>query len=252
MMFVSALLFLPAIFIPPVRCQKPLQPLSAKPAFALAPDDNGLVIAMMKKGLEDDIIVAKIKGSNWAFLLSDDAMLALRKQGVSARVIAVMIDHMVLTGASVFIDGEQIEVSTLSQSTTGGRLLNNLTGDLTPLRQNAFLDGAVASTSASPMPLIKITVPRGDSINNYILVQMKQKDDRREIEVNTGSGISNSRSGVETSAIRKTIVIPRGDNSFQLLPMKPLKHGAYLIYIIGSADQRKNIFARGYEFSVLD
>jgi hypothetical protein len=250
-MLFSAFLFLPPTLLQSALGQNSLEPLAARPALALAPNDDDLVVAMLNKGLDDDIIVAKIKASNWTFQLSDDEMLALRKQGLSARVIAVMIDHMVLSGASVFVDDKHVDISTLSQAKTGGRLLNNLTGDLTPLKENAYLDGPIAATSASPMPEIKITVPRGDSIKNYVLVQMKQKGDRREIEVSTGSGISNSRSGVETSAIRKTLVIPRGNNTFQLLPDKPLKHGAYMVYVIGSADERKDIYARGYDFSVL-
>ncbi len=170
--------------------------LKVRVAESSSPNDNLLVVAMMNKGLDDSIIVAKIKSSSWTFKLTDDDMLALRKSGLSAPVVAAMVDSSVLSMARVTIDDQSVQIDTLGQAKTAGRLLNNLTGDLTSLKENAFLEGPAAANSASPMPDITISLPKGESIESYILVQMNPKSDRRELEVGTGGGVGSSRTGI--------------------------------------------------------
>ncbi len=233
----------------PTLAQKPL---AMRPAPEPPANDDGRVVEMMDLGLDDDIIVAKIRASDWTFVLTNQDLLRLRQLGLSAPVVAAMIDHSVRRNVTVLIDDKLIEINTLSQAHTGGRLLNNLTGDLTPLTQKAYLSGTVSSNSASPMPEITVTLPAGDSINNYVLVEMKRKDDRREIQVSSGSGIGNGRSGVRTSDIRKTRIIARGSNTFQLLPLVPLRRGEYMLYVIGSTDEQRDVYAKGYDFAVLN
>jgi hypothetical protein len=240
--------FLTALSLtPPANAQSMLK---VRAMEAAQPNDNGVILAMMNKGLDDSIIVAKIKSSSWTFKLTDDDMLALRKSGVSAPVVAAMVDSSVLSTARVSIDGQSVQLDTLGQAKTAGRLLNNLTGDLTPLRENAFLEGPVAMTAASPVPDITITLPRGDTIESYILVQMNPKGDRREIEVGSGGGVTSSRTGIGSHSIRPIRVVARGESSFQLVPVKPLKPGEYMVYLIGSSDERKDIYGKGYAFSV--
>jgi hypothetical protein len=142
---------------------------------------------------------------------------------------------------------------TMGQAKTAGRLLNNLTGDLTPLKENAFLEGGTATTQASPMPEILITLPKGDSIGNYILVKMDRKDDtRRELGVGTGGGVGNGRTGLSSNnPVRPIRVILRSEDVYQLLPLNKLKDGQYMIYVVGSSDERKNIYGKGYDFAVL-
>jgi hypothetical protein len=225
--------------------------LKVRAAAVPQPNDNNIVVAMMNKGLDDSIIVAKIKSSSWTFKLTDDDMLALRKTGVSAPVVAAMVDSSVLSRARVTIDDQPVAMDTMGQAKTAGRLLNNLTGDLTPLRENAFLEGPDATTSASPMPEVIISLPRGESIESYILVQLNEKNDRRELEVGTGGGVGSSRTGIGPHSIRPIKVIDRGESTYQMVSVKPLKPGEYMVYVIGSSDERKDIYGKGYPFSVL-
>ena len=206
---------------------------------------------MLNKGFDDDIIIARIKSSDWTFQLSDDEMLALRKAGVSSRVVAVMIDNSQLAGARVEIDDRPVQLNTLGQAKIAGKFLNNLTGDFTSLKEKTYLEGPTASNSASPMPEITVTVPKGDSIGNYVLVQLDPKSDRRELEMGTGGGVEQGKSGIRPASVRPTRVIDRGNNIFQLLPLKPLKPGQYMLYVLGSADQRRDVYGTGYDFSVL-
>ena len=204
----------------------------------------------MRKGFDDTIILAKIKASNWTFKLTDEDMASLLLQGLSSRVVAAMVDSNNIVATKVTVDDQMVTIATMGQAKTAGRLLNNLTGDLTPLRENAFLEGPVAMNAASPMPDITITLPRGDTIESYILVQMNPKGDRRELEVGSGGGVTSSRTGIGAHSIRPIRVVDRGDSSFQLVPLKPLKPGEYMVYLIGSSDERNDIYGKGYAFSV--
>jgi hypothetical protein len=53
---------------------------------------NERVVEMSKLGLDDDIIIAKIKRGDCHFQLGDNDLVALKKAGVSAKVIAAMFD----------------------------------------------------------------------------------------------------------------------------------------------------------------
>jgi len=226
--------------------------LKVRVAESSGPNDNLRVVTMMNMGLDDSIIVAKIKSSSWTFKLTDDDMLALRKSGLSAPVVAAMIDSSAAATTRVSVDAQALSLNTMGQAKTAGRLLNNLTGDLTPLKENAFLEGATSTVSASPMPEILITLPKGESIGNYILVKMSEKGDRRELNVGSGGGVGNGRTGLSSSSTIKSVqVIARGENTYQLVPSTPLKSGQYMVYVVGSSDERKDIYGKGYDFAVL-
>jgi hypothetical protein len=141
----------------------------------------------------------------------------------------------------------------MGQAKSAGRFLNNITGDLTSVKENAYLEGGTATTQASPMPEILITLPKGDSVGNYILVKMNVKgDDRRELGVGTGGGIGSGRTGLSSnSPVRPIRVILRSENVYQLLPLSQLKSGQYMIYVVGSSDEQKDIYGKGYDFAVL-
>ena len=246
------LAIIPALCFPALS-QTVLNPEPVNRADNLpTPDDNGRIVAMSKMGLEDSIIVARIEASTWTFKLSDADIIMLRKNGVSSRVVAAMVDSSVANIAKVTVDDQPVQIETMGQAKTAGRIVNNLSGDLTPLKENAFLEGPVATTSASPMPKITIRLPKGDSIGNYILVKMNEKADRRELGVGTGGGIGNGRTGLSSnSAIRPVRVILRSENVYQLLPTNQLKFGQYMIYVVGSSDEGKDIYGKGYDFAVL-
>lgn len=53
---------------------------------------NARVIQLSKLGLDDDIVIAKIKNGSCRFQLGDSDLVELKKAGVSPKVIAVMLD----------------------------------------------------------------------------------------------------------------------------------------------------------------
>lgn len=65
----------------------------SQPASGQSTDmTNSRVIDMSKMGLDDDIIIAKIKHATCHFQLGDTDLVELKKAGVSSKVIAAMLD----------------------------------------------------------------------------------------------------------------------------------------------------------------
>jgi hypothetical protein len=90
--------FLSTLFVFGVAApaQEPTAVLSSTPATTQsAPSTkitNARVIEMTKLGLDDDIIIARIKHGICEFQLSDNDLLDLKKAGVSSKVVAAMLD----------------------------------------------------------------------------------------------------------------------------------------------------------------
>ncbi len=225
-------------------------PLHSQPAASDSSDiTNDRVIEMTKLGLDDDIIIAKIKNGKCKFQLSDADLVSLKKSGVAPKVIASMLDAGALTVPQVMINNEEVALHTLGQAKVGGRLGHELTVGMKSVKEKAYLDGPHSSVTVNETPTIQIGLPKGYTIDNYILVQLDGKGDRRELEVEARGGIVGGKNGIRAEAIRKTSVTDLGGNKFQLTS-DGLKKGEYMIYIVGSADLEKEIYGRGYDFTV--
>lgn len=212
--------------------------------------NNERIIEMTTLGLGDEIIVARIKIGRCEFSLSDFDLLALKKAGVSDKVVAAMLEASVLTDPIVSVDGKLLDLHTLGQSKSGGRLGAALSFGFKSVKNKAYLNGKNARVFVSRNPNIELELPRGDSIENYIIVKMDRKSDRREIEVGSAGGTVGRKSGIRAESIIRTSSMVLNDGRYQLRPLKPLKRQAYIIYIIGSADFMKGIYGKGYDFSV--
>lgn len=210
---------------------------------------NSRVIELTKLGLDDDIIIAKIKNGKCQFQLGDTDLLDLKKAGVSSKVVASMLDAGALTAPLVTVDKIEVSLHTLGQAKVGGRLGHELTVGIKSVKEKAYLDGPHSSVAVSGTPTIEIDLPKDDTIDNYILVQLDGKGDRRELEVEARGGIVGGKNGVRAESIRKISISPLGGNKFQM-QTESLKRGEYMVYIIGSPDRVKEIYGKGYDFTV--
>jgi len=211
---------------------------------------NDRVIEMAKKGLDDDIIIAKIKTGHPKFSLTDNDMMALKNGGVSGKVIAAMLEASVLTSAIVKIDGNPVELHTLGEAKTGGRLGHTLTYGIKSVKNKAYLEGQHAPVIVSPSPKVDIELPPSDTIDNYIIVQMNGKGDRRELEVGSMGGAVGAKVGVRAEDVVKTSTEDLGSRHYKLTCHKELKKGEYLVYVVGSPDTIHGIYGKGYDFTV--
>jgi len=212
--------------------------------------DNARIMEMTHKGLGDDVIIARIKASATKFELSDDDLAALKKAGVSDAVVAAMIQSTQLTSPKVSIDGNPVEVRTIGEQKVGGRLGHAVSFGIMSIKNKAYLQGQHATLIASRKPAIDIQLPPNDNIDNYIIVEMDDKGDRREIEMGSIGGTVGEKVGIRADRIVPTSAAPVGGRRFRLSPVKELKKGEYILYSVGSADFPHGVYGQGYDFTV--
>ena len=212
--------------------------------------DNARIIEMTHKGLGDDVIIARIKASATKFELSDDDLAALKKAGVSDSVVAAIIQSTQLTSPKVTIDGNPVEVRIIGEQKVGGRLGHAVSLGIMSVKNKAYLQGQHASIIASRKPVIDIQLPPNDNIDNYIIVEMDDKGDRREIEIGSVLGTVGEKVGIRADRIVRASATPVGGRRFKLAPVKELKKGEYILYSVGSADFQHGVYGQGYDFTV--
>ena len=223
----------------------------AKSQSSLESDvDNARIIEMTHKGLGDDVIIARIKASATKFDLTDDDLANLKKAGVSDSVVAAMIQSTQLTSPKVTIDGNPVEVRTIGEQKVGGRLGHAVTLHIKSVKNKAYLQGQHASVIASRKTVIDIQLPANDNIDNYIIVEMDDKGDRREIEMGSIGGTVGEKVGIRADRIVRTSATPVGGRRFRISPVKELKKGEYILYSVGSADFPHGVYGQGYDFTV--
>jgi len=211
---------------------------------------NDRVVQMSKMGLDDDIIIAKIKTGHPKFSLADQDLMSLKKSGVSGKVIAAMLESSVLTSAVVKIDGKPVELHTLGEVKTGGRLGHGVTMGIKSVKAKAYLEGRHAPVICSRSPRIELELPPNDTIDNYLVVEMNGKGDRRELEVGSAGGTVGAKVGVRAEDVVKTSAEDLGNRHYKITCHKELKRGEYIVYIVGSPDTIHGVYGKGYDFTV--
>ena len=212
--------------------------------------DNARIIEMTHKGLGDDVIIARIKASATNFSLSDDDLAALKKAGVSDSVVAAMIQSTQLTSPRVTIDGNPVSVRTIGEQKVGGRLGHAVSLGIMSVKNKAYLQGQHASLIASRTPVVNIELPPNDNIDNYVIVEMDDKGDRREIEMGSVGGTVGEKVGIRADRIVRTSATPLGARRFKDSPVKELKIGEYNQNSVVSADFQNGFYWQGYDFTV--
>jgi hypothetical protein len=212
--------------------------------------DNARIIDMTHKGLGDDVIIARIKASATKFSLTDDDLAALKKAGVSDSVVSAMIQSTQLTSPKVMIDGNPVEVRTIGEQKVGGRLGHTVSLGIMSVKNKAYLQGQHASLIASRKPVVDIELPPNDNIDNYIIVEMDDKGDRREIEMGSVGGTVGEKVGIRADRIVRTSSTRVGGRRFKVSPVKEMKKGEYILYSVGSADFPHGVYGQGYDFTV--
>ncbi len=212
--------------------------------------NNARVIEMTRMGLGDEIIIAKIKTAHPNFSLTDNDLVELKKENVSDKVIATMLEASVIKNARVKIDGNPVEIHTVGQAKVGGRLGSKLSFGIKSVKSKAYLQGQHASVIVSRNPSIEIELPPNHSIDDYIVVEMDGKGDRRELEVGSGGGVVGAKHGLRADRIARTSYDPLGSRRYKMTVQGGLKGGEYILYVIGSADYDKGIYGMGYDFTV--
>jgi hypothetical protein len=189
---------------------------------------NQDIIEMVKLGISDDIIVAKIRSTSGAdsvkFDTSVEGLKALKAANVSDAVLKVMINPApppVMAAAPgavmavadpnlppqeiglywkdgptfVFIGGQA-----LSQAKAGGRAGSFFTEGMKAQHWDAVLTGPTSKNRVKDRhPVFYFYVPDGASADDFVLLKLNRKGDRREFQIGTFGGMGAGKSGVKRS-----------------------------------------------------
>jgi hypothetical protein len=182
---------------------------------------NARIIEMTKLGLDEGVIIAKIKGSKCSFQVTDKDLVELKNIGVSTKVIAAMLEANSPTVARVFIDGKPVDLHEVMDRDRN---------------DNYFFHGQHSKAIAGQTPEIILELPKDGRIDNYKILQLEGKEDRRTLSKKT--------------AIIAMRTASLGENRFKIIPENPFKPGEYVIYVMRSYDLARNVVGRGYDFTV--
>ena len=181
---------------------------------------NEDVISMVKTGLSEEVIIAKIRATNAAepaslgFDTSVEGLNALKAAKVPDAVIGVMINPgppqpAVITSAApmtldpnlpppevgVYWKDESrfvlIEGQALSQAKIGGKAGAMFSYGIRGLHWDAYLNGPTSAHRIKDRrPVFYIYVPEGASSSDYSLIKLTKKGNRREFQIGSLSGMT--------------------------------------------------------------
>jgi len=188
---------------------------------------NQDIIEMVRLGLSDDVIIAKIRSVSGQdalkFDTSVDGLKALKAARVSDQVIKVMINpertpvSVAPGGAPSGVDPNlpppevgvywkdaerfiPIEGQALTQVKVGGRAGSLFTYGVRGQHWDAYVDGATSRNHVRDRhPRFYFYVSDGTSASDFVLIRLNQKKHRREFQIGSLGGVRGGKSGVKQS-----------------------------------------------------
>jgi hypothetical protein len=187
---------------------------------------NQDVIEMVKMGLSEDVIIAKIRSASAAGsdVLSLDTSLGglkiLKEANVPDSVIKVMINPSpaptIVAGATPMTidpnlpppevgvywkDGSTftlLQGQAVTNTKAGGRAGSFFTDGMRNQHWDATIQGPVSKNVVKDRrPLFYIYVPDGSDSSDYVLISLNKKGDRREFQIGSFGGVTGGKSGVK-------------------------------------------------------
>jgi hypothetical protein len=249
---------------------------------------NKEVIEMVGLGLSDDVIVEKIRTApETKFDTSLDALKELKTAKVPDTVIKAMINPrapVVVAAVAapapaapvlvsedpnlppkdvgvywkdadkfVFIEGQMV-----SQAKIGGRAAHAFTYGIKSKHWNAYLPGNESKNKVKDSrPMFYFYVPEGNSGNDYTLLKLDKKGDRRQFEVGSIGGWTGQKSGVRESNTRGFEAERVASRTYKVTLNQDLPAGEYGFFMgtgqqMALSDKEAGGSAQGriYDFSI--
>lgn len=249
--------------------------------------NNNKVIEMIELGFEDEVVIAKIKSSICNFITDIESLKSLKSKGASSSVVKAMIEAQdgtkkeqakVLADEAkderregVYIlsaDNQQLKIfPTLFSGTSTSSLGAALTSGIVPDKVRSTIHGAksrnVVQDADCSFMFYFIGVASGrlhdsdwwfrtaKSPNQFSLIRLRQKTDRREIEIGSTGIFSGKKSGVKDKYIVAFTIEQIDDLTFKVTPTAPLEPGEYCFYYQGMMPQSDNYKSQSvFDFTV--
>jgi hypothetical protein len=175
--------------------------------------DNAAVVKMVKAGMGEDLVLSVIAGQPGTYDLSTDALVELKKDGVSDKVIAamqakgpavVMNDYDGLEIGVYYKDHKNPEWQPVPSEKvyqkTGGALKSLATHGIVKEDMKGRIDGQKSDLGLTTPLSFLIVTPEGVDATDFTLVALDQKKDAREFRTMTG-GVFHSTTDVNRNAV---------------------------------------------------
>lgn len=238
------------IFVSSARSQDPGKRLT-----------NQDIIAMVKLGISDDVIIAKIRATGSAgegaaaFDTSVDGLKALKDGNVTDAVIKVMINPapppapVVAAVAPMTIDPNfpppevgvywkdgptfvLIQGRALDQTKVGGRAGSYFTDGMRNQHWDAYVFGPHSGNIVKERhPTFYLYVPDGSDALDYVLLVLNKKGDRREFQIGSFGGVTGGKSGVKRDKVIDFKAEHIGIRTYKLTIAQDLKPGEYAFFM---------------------
>jgi hypothetical protein len=188
---------------------------------------NEDVIGMVKLGLDEDVIITKIRamsaagGGAISFDTGIDGLKNLKAAGVPDSVIKAMINPtsqsatIVAAATPVTIDPNLpppevgvywkdranfvlLQGQALMNTKAGGKAGSIFTDGMRNQHWDAYVEGATSRNIVRERhPAFYLYVPDGSASADYVLIKLNKKSDRREFQVGSFGGVTGGKSGVK-------------------------------------------------------
>lgn len=235
---------------------------------------NQDVIDMVKLGLSDEVIIAKIRETSAKnpdsvyFDTSVDGMKALKSASVPDSVIKAMINPSppsvaVLSGAApvatdpnlpppevgvFWRDGSNfvlLQSRLLTNAKVGGRAGAFFTDGMRGEHWDATIEGPTSQNRIKDRrPVFYFYVADGATASDYVLIKLEKKSDRREFQVGTFGGVTGGKSGVKKDKEIPYKAEHVGIRTYKVTLDSDLKPGEYAFFM-GTGQQATMASSRG-------
>lgn len=237
---------------------------------------NQSVFDMIELGLDEDVIIVKIKSSLNEFNTEIESLKVLKDKGVSSGIIKAMLeaskkekkDEFDKSGVYLVIKNDEIKIL---PSIFSGSKTNILAGALT----YGIASDKVKSTIHNPQSrnvvhggecVFKFYFKPGDenrtvtsdwrfrtatSPNEFALIRLVKKRDCREIEVGSANVYTGTKRGVKNKNICSCTIEQIDEYTFKVIPTEQLAPGEYCFYYQGMIPENTNSKNQSvFDFSV--
>jgi hypothetical protein len=242
-------------------------------ALAQSAMNNDSVLKMANAGLSDDVIIGSINGQAGSYKTGADDLIALKKAGVSDKVIAAMIGKgsgggapVTAAAAPVAAVGPVAEVGVYYKKgdawadlnpevvnfKTGGVLKSIGTAGIVKGDINGHLNGEHSPNALKTPVEILIYTPEGTAATEYQLLRLHEQKDSREFRTVTG-GVLHASGGATRDSIpfENKKLAPR---TYQIIIPADLGPGEYGILPPsgGDATGSSGRIGKLYSFHILE
>jgi hypothetical protein len=233
---------------------------------------NEDVVKMVAAGLPESTIVQVIQKGPTAFDTSPDALIKLKGQGVTPRMMEAMLGvntatssaerAPTTTGASstkgVFIqvgnEWKRIEEVSSIEVRAVGDIASRMTLGLKESRVICVFRGDKAELQLSDRrPVFRIS-GLGASIRDVYIVALRLNPERRDLEMGRAGLLKKTSFGFRKRDVRDLDVKRLGDDLLEATPKQDLEPGEYIMVLGGVSMARSNSAGfegtTGYDFGV--